>query len=453
MMPLVRFPRARRVSVAVSLALVAGSTSTSAQTRLSLGDAARLAARQNGAVDVARAKVAQADARVTQRRGALFPDLAAAVQQSDRTLNSATFGFSFNNPATGRPLLRPDGELLGPVPTLDLRYRVQAPLLDLGKYRSWRASQATVGAAAAELDAQAEGAAAHAAATYVRAARAEAQLSARRADSTLAADLVRIARDQLQAGVGIALDVTRAESQLANVRAQIIQARNERDRTMLELKRATGMASEAVVELSDSLAALPFEPTLPSERDAMTAAMDARPDVRALRAQENAQQQAATAIRWERTPQLSALVEHGVIGRSSDRMLPTYTWGVQLSVGIFDGFRRESRLEEQLAIARETDARLRDLRAQGTLEVRTALLDIASATEQVDAVRERLRLAEQEVSQAQERFRAGVAGNADVIAALLSLNQARTLRNDALATYQGARVALAKAMGQVRRIP
>ena len=165
MMPLVRFPRARRVTVAVSLALVAGSTSTSAQTRLSLGDAARLAARQNGAVDVARAKVAQADARVTQRRGALFPDLAAAVQQSDRTLNSATFGFSFNNPATGRPLLRPDGELLGPVPTLDLRYRVQAPLFDLGKYRSWRASQATVGAAAAELDAQAEGAAAHAAAT------------------------------------------------------------------------------------------------------------------------------------------------------------------------------------------------------------------------------------------------------------------------------------------------
>ena len=452
MMPLLRYSRALHLPVALTLMLAVGSSRSDAQTRLSLGDAARLAAKQNGAIDVARAKVAQADARVTQRRGALFPDLAAAVQQSERTLNSATFGFSFNNPATGRPLLRPDGELLGPIPTLDLRYRVQAPLIDLGKYQSWRASQATVGAATAELDAQAEGAAANAAATYVRAARAEAQLSARRADSTLAADLVRIARDQLQAGVGIALDVTRAESQLANVRAQIIQARNERDRTLLELKRATGMASDAVVELSDSLAALPFEPTLPSERDAMTAAMDARPDVRALRAQENAQQQAAKAIRWERTPQLSALVEQGVIGRNYERMLPTYTWGVQLSVGIFDGFRRESRLEEQLAVARETDARLRDLRAQGTLEVRTALLDIASATEQVDAVRERLRLAEQEVSQAQERFRAGVAGNADVIAALLSLNQARTLRNDALATYQSARIALARAMGRVRSI-
>jgi hypothetical protein len=128
--------------------------------RLSLGDAARLAAKQNGAVDVARARVSQASARVTQRRGALLPDLAAGVQQAERTLNSATFGFSFNNPATGRPLLRPDGELLGPIPTLDLRYRVQAPLLDLGKYQGWRAAQAIAGAASLDVEAQAEAAAA-----------------------------------------------------------------------------------------------------------------------------------------------------------------------------------------------------------------------------------------------------------------------------------------------------
>jgi len=303
------------------------------------------------------------------------------------------------------------------------------------------------------VDAQADGAAAMAAATYVRAARAEAQLSARRADSALAADLVRIARDQLQAGVGIALDVTRAESQLSAVRAQIIAARSERDRTLLELRRVTGVAADAPVALADSLAGLPVLTTLPDERDALTAALDGRADVKALKAQEQAQQQAAKAIKWERTPQLSALVEQGVVGRNYERLLPTYTWGVQLSVGIFDGFRRESRLEEQVAVARETEARLKDLRAQNTLEVRAALLDLSTAAEQVNAVRERLQLAEQEVAQAQERFRAGVAGNADVIAALLSLNQARTLRNDALASYQAARVALAKATGTVRSLP
>ena len=106
-----------------------------------------------------------------------------------------------------------------------------------------------------------------------------------------------------------------------------------------------------------------------------------------------------------------------------------------------------------MAASRETDAKLRDLRAQSALEVRAALLDLSAALEQVDAVRERLRLAEQEVSQAQDRFRAGVAGNGDVITALLSLNQARTLRNDALASYQGSRVALARAMGEIQQLP
>lgn len=424
-----------------------------AQTRITLGDAARLAAKQNGAIEISKARVEQAAARATQRRGALLPDLAGAVIQSERTLNTATFGFSFVNPVTGVPMMRPDGELLGPVPTVDLRYRVQAPLLDLGKWGSWRAAQATTTAASAEVNAQAEGAAAAAAATYVRAARAEAQLSARQADSSLAADLLRIARDQLQAGVGIALDVTRAESQLANVRAQIIMARNERDRTMLELKRVTGVSADAPLELADSLAGLPLTTAVPSANEAMTAALDTRADVRALKAQEFALQQSAKAIRWERAPQVSATVDHGVVGRNYERLLPTYTWGVQLSIGVFDGFRRESRLEEQVAAARETDARLRDLRAQSSLEVRAALLDLNAAQEQVEAVRERLRLAEQEVSQAQERFRAGVAGNADVITAMLSLNQARTLRNDALAGYHGARVALAKAMGDAQKLP
>jgi outer membrane protein TolC len=442
----------QRLFLLVAVGSIAGHA-LPAQNALSLGDAARLAAKQSGGVDVARQRVAQAEARVTQRRGALFPDLAAGIAQAERNLNSATFGFSFSNPVTGQSLLRPDGEIIGPVPTVDVRYRLQQPLLDLGNVAKWRAAQSSVLAASADVQAQADLAAATAAAVYVRAARAEAQLTSRRADSALAADLVRIARDQLQAGTGIALDVTRAESQLANVRAQIIGARNERDRGLLELKRAVGLPLDAPLTLRDSLAGMPVGDVVPEAASALARATESRADVKALLAQETAQRAASQAIKWERTPQLGLVVDQGVIGKHWNRLLPTYSWGVQLSVGLFDGFRREGRVQEQMAASRETDAKLRDLRAQSALEVRAALLDLSAALEQVDAVRERLRLAEQEVSQAQDRFRAGVAGNGDVIAALLSLNQARTLRNDALASYQGSRVALARAMGEVQQLP
>ncbi len=443
----------RLTSIAVAASLVATGVSTlAAQQSLSLGDAARLAAKQNSSVDVARARVAQADARVMQRRGALFPDVAAGVQQASRTLNSATFGFNFRDPQ-GRPLLNPNGEIIGPVPIVDIRYRITQPILDLGTVARWRAAQSSSLAAAADVDAQAEGAAAVAAAAYIRAARAEAQLAARIADSTLAADLLRIARDQLQAGVGIALDVTRAQSQLAASRAHLIAARNDRARTSLELKRAIGMALDAPLVLSDSLAGLPVDDSVPDEPAALARAFASRQDARALQAQQVAAQKTIASIRWERTPQLGLTFDQGQIGKAWNHLLPTYTWGVQLAVGLFDGNRRDGRVQEQVAASRELDVRLSDLRTQSALDVRTSLLDLSAAREAVDAARERLAFAEQEVGQAQERFRAGVAGNGDVITALLSLNQARTLRIDALAAFQGARVSFARATGAVQQLP
>jgi outer membrane protein TolC len=96
--------------------------------------------------------------------------------------------------------------------------------------------------------------------------------------------------------------------------------------------------------------------------------------------------------------------------------------------------------------------RRRDLRDQIAVDVRSAMLDLASAREEVDAAREHQRLAEQEVDQARERFRAGVSGNSDVVTASLSLNAARTGLVDALTAYQTARVALARAEGTVSQL-
>ena len=104
-------------------------------------------------------------------------------------------------------------------------------------------------------------------------------------------------------------------------------------------------------------------------------------------------------------------------------------------------------------MANEAAVRRRDLEAQAAVEVRGALLDLQSAREQVAATQERERLATQELSQARERFRAGVAGNADVITASLSLNAARTAAVDAQTAYQTARVSLARAQGALTELP
>ena len=94
---------------------------------------------------------------------------------------------------------------------------------------------------------------------------------------------------------------------------------------------------------------------------------------------------------------------------------------------------------------KEAELRQHDLEQQAQADVRGALLDLAGAREQLDAARERLRFAAQEVSQAKDRFNAGVAGNADVVNASLALTSSRTLVNDAETAYQLARVSLAEA--------
>ena len=92
------------------------------------------------------------------------------------------------------------------------------------------------------------------------------------------------------------------------------------------------------------------------------------------------------------------------------------------------------------------------MRRRVETDVRTALISVASAREEVAAAQARLALAEQEVSQARERFRRGVSGNADVITASMSLNGARDLVIDALTSYHLARVSLASAQGTTATI-
>jgi outer membrane protein TolC len=283
--------------------------------------------------------------------------------------------------------------------------------------------------------------------------RADAVLAARTADSTLAAELLAIARDQVQAGVGVALDVTRARSQLSQAHAQLIAARADRDRARLELRRVTAIDPAAPLVLSDSLMALPVDDALPTADAGTHLALARRADIRAVAEQQRAAERAVSATRLERLPTLALFGDQGAIGGSTAHLLNTYTWGLQVSVPIFDGFRRDGRVQEQRAQVREVDARRRDLEAQAAIDVRAALLDLTTARELMQAAEERLSLAQQELDQARARFTAGVSGNADVITASLGINAARTQVIDARAAYQTARVTLARAEGNVTELP
>jgi outer membrane protein TolC len=439
------FQIALLVALLAFLARAASAQQSASDTtiRLSLAQAVRLAAQQNTAVQSARYRVAAAQARVTQRRADLLPNVSGLATEHRATLNSAA-AFPIELPVPG---IDPNGTVLGPLDVFDARARLSQSLFDPAAWSRVQSARTGVAAAGADVGQTADVAATAAANVYLGVLRADAVYLARLQDSTLAADLLRIAQDQLRAGTGVALDVTRARSQLTGARSQLIAARNERDRTRIDLSRTLSLPLVNIV-LLDSLSTLPMN-VATTEQAALETAYRGRNDLRVLTLQAEAARQQARAINKEALPTVGVIADYGVSQRNGRSYLPTYDLGLSLSLPIFDGFRREGRAEEQTSAARDLENRARDLRTQVEADVRTAVLNLASSTEAVAAARERLALAEQEVSQARERFQAGVAGNADVITAALSLNAARTLLVDALTSYQASRVALARAQGVI----
>jgi len=441
------------ITALVAFAVRVSGAQTPATRRLSLGDAARLAAEQVVSVQSARYRVDEAKARVTQTHADLLPQISVFPNWTSVTINSASFGIHFPTAPGQQPLFDPNGSIIGPINLWDFRGGLTQTLYDPGAKARVAAAQANVRSAGGDVSAAAEQAAAIAAGVYVRALRSEAVVGARAADSALANELVSIARDQLSAGVGVALDVTRAQAQLASSRAQLIVARNDRDRALLDLRRALNIDLSTPLQLTDSLE-LPVSEAevVENEPAAADVAMQMRPDVRALDLQYAAAQEQYAAIRAGRLPTVGFFGREGENGIQLNHLLNTYSYGVQFTWPAFEGHRRDAQAAEQAAVIHAFEGRRRDLREQVAADVRGALLDLGSAREEIDAARENQGLAQQEVAQARERFRAGVAGNADVVTASFTLNQARTTLIDALTAYQNARVSLARSQGIVSQI-
>jgi len=421
---------------------------------LSFADAVRVAAGEAPVVTVATLKTTEADARVRQARAALLPSLSLGGYWLNRTFNSKSLGidFSFPNPVAGQPpITLPD--LIGPFNQYDARFSATQTLFDWSSVARLRAARTQADGSRAERGVSVEGSALTAAQAYVRAVRARSVVAARQADSSVAAELVTLAQARKAAGVSPAIDVTRARAQLVTSEGLLIVARNQLDRAHIDVSRALGLDPAVPLTLTDSLDPALGAADVPGDREAaVTAAIAHRPDLRAEAARGAAARQTGSAYRAERLPRLEVGGDYGVNGRTVPNAISTRDLTLQVSLPILDGFRREARVDEQDALARESQTREADLRRQIAADVDAALIDLRSAQAQGAVAAEQLRLAEDELSQAREQFRAGVTGNIEVINAQSSLIRARDTEIDARYAAVTARVSLARAVGVARTL-
>ena len=214
------------------------------------------------------------------------------------------------------------------------------------------------------------------------------------------------------------------------------------------LVRFLGLSPGTVVELAEQLEFHRVQ--TPDVEQALSTALGARSDYRALLAQREAlvEQQKASHARY--LPKLSLSGDYGAIGRNFGAMPGIGEIQGVLSVPLFDRDREGERTELESRLER-LNAQIADLARGIELELRKAVLDLQSTEEQVTVTEAALGLAKRELTLAEDRFRNGVTDNIEVVTAQNTLASTQDDRIAALARHADARMALARAAGATEK--
>jgi outer membrane protein TolC len=413
---------------------------SAAPAQLSLADAIQLALQNNLATLSAQEQGREATGFVQQARSALLPNISGVTYQANLTENLAALGFQ----SSTFPGL---STFIGPFNNFDARARLVQTIFDLSAIRNYQSSRE--GERIAELRQQLarEQVAEATALTYLETLRTERNVSAAQANVTLAEALFRLAQDQRNAGVATGVDVTRAETRLAQERVDLAQAQTVAEQARLNLQRVIGVPLGSTLNLTDQLT-FTAEP-LPQTDTAVSEALSRRAEVLISEAQVSLFKLERKAVADEQLPSLLFVGDYGVSGITpSDTALPTRRAAIQVNVPIFNGGLTRGRLTVATSRQHEAELQLGNVRGQVEQDVRLALSTLRTTVERVRAADEAVRLAERELEMSRDRFRAGVADNLEVISAQASLANARAAQVQALAAYNAARLNLAAALGR-----
>jgi outer membrane protein TolC len=284
---------------------------------------------------------------------------------------------------------------------------------------------------------------------YLQAIAGAARVETAEAQVQTAQTLFTRSSDQLKAGVVPAIDALRAQVELQSRQQQLIAARNEFAKQKLALARIIGLALGQEFVLSDKA---PYDMLIPPTlEEGLRRAYASRSDYQAALAQTRAAEFSRRAATAERYPSFDLEGDYGDIGVNPGNSNGTFHVAGTLTVPIFQGGRVHADRLEAEATLRQARARLEDLRGQIDNDVRTALLDLNAAADQVQVARSTVDLAEQTLTQAQDRFSAGVSDNLEVVQAQESVASAHEAYISSLYAHNLAKVELARALGNAEQ--
>ncbi len=422
---------------------VAETKPTSGVIALTFRDAIERALRQNLAGLLSEYNTVAARGQKWQQLSALLPNVNADVQEVAQKQSLEALGFEkFGGGGAFGNVPR----VIGPFSYFDVRASATQSLFDWKAIQKYRAAASNETVAQLNLKDARDLVVLATGNVYLETIAGAARVETAQAQVATAKALYDKAVAQQQAGVSPAIDTLRAQVQYQTRQQQLIAATNDFAKQKLVLARVIGFAPGQEFSLADKA---PYEPfPIPDLDETLHRAYALRSDYKAAQSRMAAAQFEYSAARAGYYPTLNFGADFGEIGAVPGDVLPTFHVIGTLNIPIFEGGRVHADVLKAEASLRQAEAQLADVRGLIDQDVRNALLDLKSSSDQVEVAQSSVNLADQALAQSQDRFSAGVTDNLEVVQAQESVATAHESLISSLYFHNLAKVAFARAIGR-----
>ncbi len=414
--------------------------------RLSLDDAISLGLQRNVRMKFDRANQRAVKGYTLGVVNALVPNVTLDAQSSANELDLAAMGFK---PATIAKFGLPPNSipLIVKVDTTQAQLKLDQLLFSLPDYELYRGTKNEAAVVdLAELNDRGD-VVLSVGMAYLQVLADQANFSNTQAQERSAKTVAEQAEAKRAAGVGINLDALRGKVAYQQRQQERVAAETQLAKDKIQLLRIMGMPAGQALELSDTA---PFAELAEMDLEsAKSTAYLRRKDLLGLQQQIALTDREVKAVKTQRLPTLAFNGYYGVIGLTTGLYHGSFVAEGTLKVPIFN--EGAQRGEEQVVDSQLTSLRQREASLKVTIDaqIRSAMLDVAAADELVKVAKSNVGLAQQELSDARDRFSAGVDDDLPVVDAEASVAQAEAQLVRSLYQYNVAKLTLARSTGVI----
>ena len=424
-------------------ASVPEGTATSTPIPLSLEEAITRGLRNNLGLLTNQQAGRQSRAQRLQSLSALLPNVNGQVNATEQQINLAAQGFNVSIPPSAGFRIP---TIVGPYNYESARANATLPIFNWSNISSFRSSKQSVKASLLDIKNARDLVVVAVGYGYLQIIEDAARVVATKAEIESDNAVYVNASRRHDAGVATAIDVTRSLVELKQRQQALVAQQNQFAKDKLLLGRTIGLPLGQDFNVTDPSPNVPL--TAISLPEALNKAYASRPDYQAAKARVKAAEFTLGSSKAERYPTLQAQGYYGVDGLQ----LFTNSHGVFQATGgvsfnIFDGGRIRGDILQSNAQLVNARNDLGNLRGQIDNDVRSALLDLQSARDQVNVAQSNVVLANQTLTQSRDRFAAGVTNTVEVVQSQQTVADANDNLISAQYQLNVGKVELARALG------